>query len=53
MEQRTLSQYLMSGTALIILLFIAIQPVIANISMPAIFTDNMVLQQQSDVLVWG
>jgi sialate O-acetylesterase len=53
MKQKTLSQYLMSGTVLIVLLFIAIQPVIANVSMPAIFTDNMVLQQRSDAPVWG
>lgn len=53
MKQSTFSRYLVSGTALIVLLLIAIRPVLANVSMPAIFTDNMVLQQQSDVPVWG
>ena len=42
-----------TGIVLFVLLLIGIQPVMANISLPAIFTDNMVLQQQSDVPVWG
>ena len=25
----------------------------AKVTLPAIFTDNMVLQQQSDVKIWG
>ena len=32
---------------------IFIYPVWAEITLPAIFTDNMVLQQQSEVTIWG
>lgn len=46
-------QYMASGINFLVLLLITVQPVVASVSMPAIFTDNMVLQQQSDVPVWG
>ena len=44
---------MISGTAFLVLLLVAMQPVTANVSMPSIFTNNMVLQQQSDVSIWG
>ncbi len=34
-------------------LFIFIQICEANISLPEIFSDNMVLQQKSEVIIWG
>ncbi len=36
-----------------VLLFISLQTGKANISLPEIFSDNMVLQQKSDVIFWG
>ena len=36
-----------------VLLFISLQISKANISLPEIFSDNMVLQQKSDVIFWG
>lgn len=39
------------GTA-IVLLFI-LQTVKANVTLPEIFSDNMVLQQKSEVILWG
>ncbi len=53
MKQRTFFHYMISGTAFLVLLLVAMQPVTANVSMPSIFTNNMVLQQQSDVSIWG
>ncbi len=39
---------------ILLLLFLVLQlPLRAEIKMPAIFSDNMVLQQQSDVAIWG
>ena len=37
----------------IVVLFIFLQFSKANISLPEIFSDNMVLQQKSDVIIWG
>ncbi len=36
-------------------ILLAIMPEVsrANISLPGIFTDNMVIQQKSDVIIWG
>jgi sialate O-acetylesterase len=39
------------GSALILLFFLQISK--ANVSLPEIFSDNMVLQQRSDVILWG
>jgi sialate O-acetylesterase len=39
-------------TSLFILL-ISLQTIKANVSLPEIFSDNMVLQQKSDVIIWG
>src|SRR5674476_1120307 len=36
-----------------VLIFISQQIGNANISLPEIFSDNMVLQQKSDVIFWG
>ena len=36
-----------------IILLAAVQFSQANISLPEIFSDNMVLQQKSDVILWG
>jgi sialate O-acetylesterase len=38
---------------IITVLFIFLQLSKANISLPEIFSDNMVLQQKSDVIIWG
>ncbi len=38
---------------LILFAFYAVNPVSAAISLPAIFSDNMVLQQKSEVKIWG
>lgn len=35
------------------ILFFLLQNINANISLPEIFSDNMVLQQKSDVVLWG
>lgn len=53
MKRMSFSHFLLLGAALIALPFISLQPVTANVSLPSIFTDNMVLQQQSDVPLWG
>jgi sialate O-acetylesterase len=37
----------------IAVLFIFFQVSKANISLPEIFSDNMVLQQKSDIIIWG
>jgi sialate O-acetylesterase len=37
----------------IVVLFIFLQFSKANISLPEIFSDNMVLQQKSDIIFWG
>jgi sialate O-acetylesterase len=37
----------------IVVLFIFLQLSKANISLPEIFSDNMVLQQKSDIILWG
>ena len=37
----------------VIILLVIIQVSNANISLPEIFSDNMVLQQKSDVILWG
>jgi len=37
----------------IAVLFIFLQVSKANISLPEIFSDNMVLQQKSDIIIWG
>jgi sialate O-acetylesterase len=37
----------------IVVLFIFLQLSKANISLPEIFSDNMVLQQKSDIIFWG
>jgi sialate O-acetylesterase len=39
------------SSAIVLILFL--QAVHANVSLPEIFSDNMVLQQKSDVLLWG
>lgn len=36
-----------------LVLFIFLQAGYANISLPEIFSDNMVLQQKSEVVIWG
>ena len=38
-------------SAFILLFFLQVGK--ANISLPEIFSDNMVLQQKSDVILWG
>jgi sialate O-acetylesterase len=39
--------------AILFLLFLITVNVHANVSLPQIFSDNMVLQQKSDVIFWG
>jgi sialate O-acetylesterase len=41
------------GSLSIAVLFIFFQLTRANISLPEIFSDNMVLQQKSDIIIWG
>lgn len=45
----------MNKTIIISVFFISVfcKSIIAEIKMPSIFANNMVLQQQSDVLIWG
>jgi sialate O-acetylesterase len=38
-------------TTIVLLIFLQVSR--ANISLPEIFSDNMVLQQKSDVIIWG
>src|ERR1700760_3326367 len=38
---------------LCIALVFAISPAMAKITLPALFTNGMVLQQQSDAAIWG
>jgi sialate O-acetylesterase len=46
------NNFYLRGTLLIFLCFLAL-PLFATITLPEIFSDNMVLQQQTDAPVWG
>ncbi len=37
----------------VVLISLSLQVLRANISLPEIFSSNMVLQQQADVTIWG
>jgi sialate O-acetylesterase len=45
--------FVKSTTLTFLVLFFFLQISKANISLPEIFSDNMVLQQKSDVILWG
>lgn len=47
------SKHLLMRIAGLILLIAVVRPASANVSLSSVFTDNMVLQQQSDVPLWG
>jgi sialate O-acetylesterase len=46
-------KYIIRITLTAVVLLTSLQLCKANISLPEIFSDNMVLQQKSDVIVWG
>ncbi|MGD0755176.1 MAG: sialate O-acetylesterase [Bacteroidales bacterium] len=45
--------FIKRASLLITVLFIFLQLSKASISLPEIFSDNMVLQQKSDIIIWG
>jgi len=47
---RTIEKSILLGAIIVLLSF---ETATGNVSMPGIFSDNMVLQQKSDVVIWG
>ena len=45
--------YIFSLGLTLLLLAVSYEPIYAEVKLPSIFCDNMVLQQQSNVAIWG
>jgi sialate O-acetylesterase len=52
-KNKMIKKYFSKSLAAVALLFISLQFTFANISIPEIFSGNMVLQRRSDVTFWG
>jgi sialate O-acetylesterase len=50
MNMKTIAKSILAGFVIVLLSF---ESAIGNVSVPQVFSDNMVLQQKSDVVIWG